>query len=292
MIQNSLLPSQFFTIGYEGLGIKRFLEILKENQVKTLVDVRHNPYSMNKDFIRKFLMEHLQQNGIKYEHLKDWGIASKIRKEGNAMEWYVQNVKPNISKNILEGLEQPVCFMCMENDIGNCHRQVILETLRGQGLDGRDLAPKLDPKQAALSKPKISSGWDEHRFFKKLDENISNRIISSEGALAVGRLYDASKNLEPNGKAAVGWGTGKAGSFVVFLPALTGSKMLYKMDSEGTIQIAVDNLPEEKRQNFLYGLKDIKSLEGCFKKPQGNYYIKMDKFKPALDEFMNYVRAL
>jgi len=37
----------FFTIGYEGLDIKRFLEILRENGVKTLLDSRHNPFSMN-----------------------------------------------------------------------------------------------------------------------------------------------------------------------------------------------------------------------------------------------------
>jgi uncharacterized protein (DUF488 family) len=134
---------QFFTIGYEGLGIKRFLAILQQNSIRTLVDVRNNPYSRNKDFMKKFLVGHLVQNGIKYEHLKDWGIPSGIRKEGNAMQWYRENVKPNISKNVLDTLEGPVCFMCMENGLAHCHRQVILETLQKQGLNGADLAPKL-----------------------------------------------------------------------------------------------------------------------------------------------------
>jgi uncharacterized protein (DUF488 family) len=45
----------FFTIGYEGLGISRFLKHLKENRVRTLLDVRHNPFSMNPDFSRSDL---------------------------------------------------------------------------------------------------------------------------------------------------------------------------------------------------------------------------------------------
>ncbi|HEX7031964.1 MAG TPA: DUF488 domain-containing protein [Nitrososphaera sp.] len=278
----------FFTIGYEGLGIERFLEILRENGVKTLVDVRHNPFSMNKAFIKKFLVEHLQEIGIKYEHLKDYGIPSKIRKQGGAMKWYVENVKPNISASILEQFENPVCFMCMENDLKDCHRRIILETLIEQGMEGKDLAPELGVKIA----PKRSSEWDEQRFFKKLDDNVAELIISDEGASVVRRLYGESKRLESEGKASVGWGTGKKGSFVVSIPTLTKGKMLFKMDSEGMIQIAVGNLPEEKRQTFLDSLKGIKPLEGCFRKPRGNYYIKMDRFAQALDSFVDSIRLV
>lgn len=266
------------------------MDILEENNVKTLVDVRHNPYSMNKDFIRKFLAEHLQRRGIKYEHLRDWGIPSKVRKEGNAMEWYAHNVRPNISGSSIEVMEHPVCFMCMENDIESCHRRVILETLGEQGLSGRDLAPRLDPKRT--SRASGVSDWDEAKFFKTLDESVVRGIITIQGVSAVRSLYDASKALQADGKAAIGSGSGKKGSFVVRFPALTGSRMLFKMDSEGMIQIAVGNLPEEKRKEFLNRLKGIGSLNGCFGKPQGNYYIKMDRFEPAMDAFIESVRAV
>lgn len=132
----------FFTIGYEGLGISRFLEHLKENRVRTLLDVRHNPFSMNPDFSRKRLETYLQELGIRYQHLKEYGIPTEIRKAGNAMQWYEQNVRSKIQASILEPFEKSVCFMCMEKDINNCHRKVILETLLTQGVKGKDLAPR------------------------------------------------------------------------------------------------------------------------------------------------------
>ncbi len=132
----------FFTIGYEGLGIRRFLEILNENGVKTLLDSRHNPFSMNPDFRMKKLAMHLHEHGIKYEHLKEYGIPSEIRKSGKPIEWYVVNVKPRIKATIVESFENPVCFMCMEKDINACHRKVILQTLLEQGLNGSDLYPE------------------------------------------------------------------------------------------------------------------------------------------------------
>jgi uncharacterized protein (DUF488 family) len=135
------MQTTFYTIGYEGLGIKRFLEILQENGIKTLLDSRHNPFSMNPDFSKKRLTLHLEQAGIKYEHLKDYGIPSEIRKAGYALEWYIQNVKPKIQASIIDPFEQPVCFMCMEKDINHCHRKVILDMLREQHLDGKDLYP-------------------------------------------------------------------------------------------------------------------------------------------------------
>jgi uncharacterized protein (DUF488 family) len=132
----------FFTIGYEGLGIDRFLEILKANDVKTLLDSRHNPFSANLDFRQKKLTLHLEKHGIKYAHLKGFGIPNEIRKAGKPIEWYVQNVMPKIDASIIGPFEQPVCFMCMEKDVNSCHRKIILDTLCDQGLEGKDLYPK------------------------------------------------------------------------------------------------------------------------------------------------------
>jgi uncharacterized protein (DUF488 family) len=134
--------SEFFTIGYEGIGIKRFLEILKESRVKTLVDSRHNPFSRNPDFRQAKLASFLQEQGIRYEHLKELGIPGEVRKGGDdPIVWYLANVKPRINKAILESYEQPACFMCMEKDINTCHRKIILQTLIDQGFRGRDLYP-------------------------------------------------------------------------------------------------------------------------------------------------------
>jgi uncharacterized protein (DUF488 family) len=130
-----------FTIGYEGLGIERFVEILTNNGVKTLLDCRYSAFSRNPDFRKNKLASHLYRVGIGYDHLAEYGIPSEIRNSSSAIQWYITNVKPMIHVVILEGYEQPVCFMCMEKDIQNCHRKIILEALQEQGIEGRDLYP-------------------------------------------------------------------------------------------------------------------------------------------------------
>ena len=130
-----------FTIGYEGLGIDRFLEILKANALKTVLDCRYNATSMNPDFSKNRLDLHLKSKGIGYEHLRQFGIPGEIRKAGNAIEWYVENIKPKIEVSIIDRFEQPVCFMCMEADVKHCHRKIILDAFREQGFEARDLYP-------------------------------------------------------------------------------------------------------------------------------------------------------
>jgi uncharacterized protein (DUF488 family) len=129
-----------FTIGYEGLGIERFLEILRENRVRTLLDCRYDAISRNPDFSKSSLTSHLERIGIQYRHLKEYGIPREIRKSGNALYWYMENVKPKIDISLVELFEQPVCFMCMERNSASCHRKVILDTMREQGIDGRELS--------------------------------------------------------------------------------------------------------------------------------------------------------
>ena len=136
------LLQMIFTIGYEGLGINRFLEILKDNGIRTLLDCRYNASSMNPDFSKKRLVSFLRAEGIGYEHLKEYGIPREIRNTESAIDWYVKYIRPTIHASVLDRFEQPVCFMCMERDSENCHRRIILDVLRAQGLDGRELYPK------------------------------------------------------------------------------------------------------------------------------------------------------
>jgi uncharacterized protein (DUF488 family) len=131
----------FFTIGYEGLGISRFISILSDNGVKTLLDCRHHALSRNPDFSKARLSSHLQGAGIGYQHLKKLGVPGEIRKRGDSLQWYVANVAPNINIDILDRYAHPVCFMCMEKDLNRCHRKMILDTLKREGIDGRDLYP-------------------------------------------------------------------------------------------------------------------------------------------------------
>ena len=60
-----------FTIGYEGRDIDLFLNILIQNYVDILVDVRKNPFSMNFNFTKNKLRTYLENSGIQYIHIPE-----------------------------------------------------------------------------------------------------------------------------------------------------------------------------------------------------------------------------
>ena len=52
----------FFTIGYEGRAIDEYMNLLLENHVKVLCDVRKNPISRKRGFSKTALSEELNLN--------------------------------------------------------------------------------------------------------------------------------------------------------------------------------------------------------------------------------------
>jgi len=69
-----------FTIGYEGKNIDKFLNILIENDVDILIDVRRNAFSMNFQYIKNKLKDYLESVNIQYMHVPELGIESDKKK--------------------------------------------------------------------------------------------------------------------------------------------------------------------------------------------------------------------
>ena len=70
-----------FTIGYEGRDIDLFLNILIQNYIDILVDVRKNPFSMNFNFTKNKLKGYLENSEIQYIHIPELGIEGEKRKD-------------------------------------------------------------------------------------------------------------------------------------------------------------------------------------------------------------------
>lgn len=122
-----------YTIGYEGLSIDRFLQKLIMNNIRILVDVRKNAFSMRREYSKEYLKNSLKEAGIKYLHCPEVGIESDIRKEmlpsGRRMEMferYSQNVLPRNEKfvdNMISLFQDGnFAFMCYEKNANDCHR--------------------------------------------------------------------------------------------------------------------------------------------------------------------------
>jgi uncharacterized protein (DUF488 family) len=129
-----------FSIGYEGHNIDSFLDLLIQNEIETVADLRHNPFSMNMVFTKSRLSGYLGKIGINYLHIPELGIDGRYRKNLNDDEdyqklfaFYSSEILPKQEdkvKRIVEmGKTNRVAMLCFEHDKDHCHRGVVSKEL-------------------------------------------------------------------------------------------------------------------------------------------------------------------
>ena len=140
-----------FTVGYEGKSIEAFANILIQNGVKLLCDVRKNPLSRKFGFSKKKL-EHITGTvGIKYVHIPSLGIETDKRASLETAQDYkllFANYKKNLPKaasylNQVQSLldtHKRVALMCYELESSMCHRHVVRDyMIKTSGVRSIDL---------------------------------------------------------------------------------------------------------------------------------------------------------
>jgi len=73
-----------FTIGYEGLSPRAFLNRLKDNKVDVVIDVREVAHSRKPGFSKSYLIMLLKRAGIWYVHFGSLGSSAPARKKYKA----------------------------------------------------------------------------------------------------------------------------------------------------------------------------------------------------------------
>ena len=146
-----LKPRDFYTVGYAGRSIEEFLELLQAVNIRTVIDARHAPISPYKPaFSKQNLDDVLSEHGITYVHRGDLGVPRNVRQQAagqNSREeiwsWYETNVlskwREGRTKEIIDGYEAPVAFLCVEANPNACHRHLLFRALEQEGLEGFDL---------------------------------------------------------------------------------------------------------------------------------------------------------
>ena len=129
-----------FTIGYEGITVERYLNILITNNIYVLCDVRNNPISRKFGFSKSNLQKYLGNIGIEYVHIPELGIKSEKRNNLNSDEDY-KNLFFEYEASLPGRLEYLVylhrllesrgriALTCFEHDPSHCHRHVIRDFL-------------------------------------------------------------------------------------------------------------------------------------------------------------------
>lgn len=154
-----------YTIGYEGLQIDAFLNILLMKGIQQVIDVRSNPVSRQYGYHKATLMKLCNSLSIKYLHYPELGITSERRTTIQDTEslqrlltWYRNEVTTHKRKSIKlvedEIMEKPSVLLCMEADPTLCHRFQLAKIISKEtGLMIYDL--RRSPCKTALSGPRF-----------------------------------------------------------------------------------------------------------------------------------------
>jgi uncharacterized protein (DUF488 family) len=112
-----------FTIGYAGITPQKFLEVLKQNNITLLMDVRSTPKSRYfANFNSNVLSKELPKHNIKYENWQEFGARQfdyKYETIANSKLF-----KAGIEK--VKNSNEKICLMCAEIDPINCHRMILV----------------------------------------------------------------------------------------------------------------------------------------------------------------------
>lgn len=148
VLRRQFLNDTIFTVGYQGLEIGDFIDLLKKNDIEYLMDVRYSAKSQDKpDFNGTILKRELERENIQYEHHPEYGIPHILQnpyKEGALSyqclkQWYTWhiNTETNFS-DFIEHLKKSgkAALMCMERHAkpeGDqkyaCHRDILADLI-------------------------------------------------------------------------------------------------------------------------------------------------------------------
>ena len=129
-------PPHVHTVGHSNLSVERFVALLHEHGVTTVVDVRSTPYSRRFPwFARERLARSLAAEGIDYVHMGE-ALGGRPREadlydaEG-APDYGRMRRTPGYAEGLahlttLARQRRGVCVMCSEGDARHCHRTHLL----------------------------------------------------------------------------------------------------------------------------------------------------------------------
>jgi uncharacterized protein (DUF488 family) len=132
---------KLYTIGFTGKPAEKFFHLLRNNQVKKIVDTRINNVSQLSGFAKgadlKFFAGEIGQ--MTYEHNIDFAptkeLLSKYRKHEISWEQYeieylnILDMRKIAQKTNVDLLHEN-CLLCSEHTPEKCHRRLLAEYLK------------------------------------------------------------------------------------------------------------------------------------------------------------------
>ena len=140
------LAETIWTIGHSTRILEEFIELLAENEIKVLADVRSYPGSRKfPHFNSEALRVSVETAGIRYMHLKALGGRRKPRPDSPNTVWrndsfrayadYMETgeFRDGISEFLAIAADDRTAIMCSEAVWWRCHRSMISDYLKSKG---------------------------------------------------------------------------------------------------------------------------------------------------------------
>ena len=144
------MPTQLFTVGYEGTTIDSFIANLLTNNIDCILDVRSLPLSRKPGFSKTQLAQRLRRAKLQDVHRADLGTPTPLRENlkatrdystfFKAMQTHLASKKDAIEAAYNCVLNYTCCLMCFERLPAECHRKIVAAKI--QARDGNGLQIK------------------------------------------------------------------------------------------------------------------------------------------------------
>lgn len=186
-------PSVIWTIGHSNHTFDRFLDLLKDERIEFVVDVRSYPYSrVAPQFNREELYAALSRTGLGYLFLGDelGGRPSRDEdydEQGRALYSRMAEAPPfqaAIARLLSGCRDHRIALLCSEGQPQECHRRLLLgKVLTDRGVQLRHILPTgaiHEEKSVCLN----SSGGQETLFEEDAAAWRSTRSVSHRRRLS------------------------------------------------------------------------------------------------------------
>lgn len=160
-----------FTIGHSARSIEEFIELLKQHQIKHLVDVRTIPKSRhNPQYAQGNLEKSLALEGVTYTYLASLGGLRPAIKESNNRAWRNASFRNYAdymqTDEFADGLEElikclktdVVAIMCAEAVPWRCHRSLVADALVVRGVKVYEIISATSTRVHALTSFAVVEG--------------------------------------------------------------------------------------------------------------------------------------